>query len=86
MTPHRSIEGLDMTRAHEHVNIAARVATRSERPIDGRSLDMQQVDTDRVGKMLDGGMPEPQAHHKRHIHLGSVHACCTTSSITLAMA
>ena len=72
-----------MRRAHEHVDVAARVAAGPERRIDRSALDVEQVDPDLLGQVLHGGMPESQAHRKRHADLGFAHARCTTSSITL---
>ncbi|BDZ54901.1 hypothetical protein GCM10025870_19740 [Agromyces marinus] len=60
-----AVEHRHLVRAHHHVDVGA------ERPgsqgrIDGGTLDVQDVGADPVGDVLDGRMPELQAHLKRH--------------------
>lgn len=83
MPPHRPVEGRDVGRAREHVDIVAGIAAGAERRVDGRALDVQQVDADPVGEVLHASVHESQAHRKRHADLRLVHARCTTSSSTL---
>ena len=62
MLPHRPVERRHVRRAHEHVDVAARVAAGPKRWIDRSPLDVEEVDPDLPGQVLHGGMPESQAH------------------------
>ena len=84
MLPHRAVESIDLGRAHQHVDIGSRVAAGPELGGDRGTLDVQEIDAELVGEVLDGRVSEAQAHRQRHADLGFAHARCTTSPITLS--
>ena len=69
VSSHRPVQPGDVLGSHEHVDVAAPAGHRPQRGIDRDALDMQKVGPDRVGEVLNGGVPESQAHRERHADL-----------------